>query len=1066
MGFIPKKKDDETKKYTPLTDPDFRNVALSPITIEERRKWEVMFTRFHRPHQVEVAEIIKNNPVIISDVDNYWSGLPLDGILYEMLTCDAGVLSWGWKGDGNTFLGLEAVKGGDSTGGYDTYIGYQAGYYSTTSTANVSVGAGSGQFLRTQYVIDPNVDYQFTQRREEPSLSYQFHLSKHGDYLLAKELRTAPIRLEFLKTTDGVNWSDWFSINTPGADASGMSCVEFLNKLYINWYDDDYRLRVWDGNTVTSVFDTVLQNNYLIGRMIVHGSYLWIITDMTPYHNDRRVIYWTADAITWNPITNYGGATYIDYNSAYPPRVGGDCMGSLLGNRWLEFNGSLYLFTSTYNLTNSSWSWQVWSTSTTVFTKIYDSSVLNDDYCLSSVVTDGTIIIVTGNTTASGGNYESACKVYRSTNLTTWDVVATLPTRGLCYESIKYGGIFYSMFVDQDSPYYCGIYYWDDANSVYIQCNSDITTEAHYISGNIIEYKGSFFVGKLREIYELTRTKTATITVTDKLASGNTIVGAAAGDMPITGNLNCLFGYNSNLSSAEIENSVAIGAYAQVSRDNTIVLGATGTTYQPDVAIGQTYALGRLHVHQYGEKEIATYGLYIDNIATNTAFDGINKYGAYITSTGAFTGSTGTACANYGLYVDAITGGDTNYGIYSEDNITTEDQFISSLADGGVKPIGVTSTVVCTNLNADLLDGSHSSAFAAVNHKLLSATHDDTTAATPVLGDTIYADANTKWVKLAGQTTTTKKYLSQTGTGAISAVPGWAEIAQADISGLKTTDGPSFGHLHLTITTGTAPFVIASTTVTSNLNADLLDDLHSSSFIPRHVEATATPGVNDDITNYLEGTIWIEQDANKAYILVDNTDGNAVWTEIGAGGGASAFLDLTDVDEADYMGHAAEFVVVNGTADGLVFSASSVAGHAMLSASHTDSTAAAVVRGDIIIGSVAAPNTKWTRLAVGAAGTYLAGSATEPSWATLNQAAVAGLTTADGPSLDHLHLTIAAGTAPLVVASDTEVANLNAHLLQGYHANAFLLTATTGATITVSDSAASGGTNGDIWLEY
>lgn len=75
--------------------------------------------------------------------------------------------------------------------------------------------------------------------------------------------------------------------------------------------------------------------------------------------------------------------------------------------------------------------------------------------------------------------------------------------------------------------------------------------------------------------------------------------------------------------------------------------------------------------------------------------------------------------------------------------------------------------------------------------------------------------------------------------------------------------------------------------------------------------------------------------------------------------------------------------------------------HNILSAAHGDSTPAAVVRGDIIIGSVAAPNTKWTRLGIGASTTYLAGG-TEPSWATLNQAAVAGLTTTDGPQFAYL----------------------------------------------------------------
>jgi hypothetical protein len=83
-------------------------------------------------------------------------------------------------------------------------------------------------------------------------------------------------------------------------------------------------------------------------------------------------------------------------------------------------------------------------------------------------------------------------------------------------------------------------------------------------------------------------------------------------------------------------------------------------------------------------------------------------------------------------------------------------------------------------------------------------------------------------------------------------------------------------------------------------------------------------------------------------------------------------------------------------------------------------------------------NTIGELVAVGATGEYLKGNTgTIPSWATLNQAAVAGLTTADGPSFDHVHLTVAIGTAPLVVTSTTMVSNLNADLLDGNHAAAF-----------------------------
>jgi len=156
----------------------------------------------------------------------------------------------------------------------------------------------------------------------------------------------------------------------------------------------------------------------------------------------------------------------------------------------------------------------------------------------------------------------------------------------------------------------------------------------------------------------------------------------------------------------------------------------------------------------------------------------------------------------------------------------------------------------------------------------------------------------------------------------------------------------------------------------------LTDDDHTQ-YAWVKIHATATPGVNDDITLYREGTIWIEQDANKAYVLVDNADGAAVWQEIGAGGGGGAFLDLTDVDEADYVGHEGEFVVVNATADGLEFNASSVAGHNILSASHGDALADSVVEGDVMIGN---STPKWSRLAHGSEDDVLTVKSGVPSW--------------------------------------------------------------------------------------
>lgn len=80
--------------------------------------------------------------------------------------------------------------------------------------------------------------------------------------------------------------------------------------------------------------------------------------------------------------------------------------------------------------------------------------------------------------------------------------------------------------------------------------------------------------------------------------------------------------------------------------------------------------------------------------------------------------------------------------------------------------------------------------------------------------------------------------------------------------------------------------------------------------------------------------------------------------------------------------------VVNGflrtDANGkLTWDTSSVTAHDFLSTVHTDTLAAAVVRGDVIIGN-ATP--KWSRLAIGASNTFLRSDGTDVSWQTVTTA--------------------------------------------------------------------------------
>ena len=54
-------------------------------------------------------------------------------------------------------------------------------------------------------------------------------------------------------------------------------------------------------------------------------------------------------------------------------------------------------------------------------------------------------------------------------------------------------------------------------------------------------------------------------------------------------------------------------------------------------------------------------------------------------------------------------------------------------------------------------------------------------AAAPVLGDLVAANGTPAWARLAGNTTATRKFLRQTGTGTVSALPAWDTLLAGDL---------------------------------------------------------------------------------------------------------------------------------------------------------------------------------------------------------------------------------------------------------------------------------------------
>jgi hypothetical protein len=66
------------------------------------------------------------------------------------------------------------------------------------------------------------------------------------------------------------------------------------------------------------------------------------------------------------------------------------------------------------------------------------------------------------------------------------------------------------------------------------------------------------------------------------------------------------------------------------------------------------------------------------------------------------------------------------------------------------------------------------------------------------VGDILYSGSTNALAKLSGNTTTTKKFLNQTGTGSASAAPSWDAISSGDISGLGTMASQNANNVAIT----------------------------------------------------------------------------------------------------------------------------------------------------------------------------------------------------------------------------------------------------------------------------
>jgi hypothetical protein len=156
---------------------------------------------------------------------------------------------------------------------------------------------------------------------------------------------------------------------------------------------------------------------------------------------------------------------------------------------------------------------------------------------------------------------------------------------------------------------------------------------------------------------------------------------------------------------------------------------------------------------------------------TYTQFSGAVTYtgGTNIDVTGQVISLTGTVAAtNGGTGTSTVTTGDLLYG--------------SATNTWSKLPVGSAYQSLVVNGSGTQVEWNAvnlSSAVAVTG--TLGATYGGTGQTTYATGDMLYSSATNTIAKLSGNTSTTKQYLSQTGTGSASAAPAWASLSAADI---------------------------------------------------------------------------------------------------------------------------------------------------------------------------------------------------------------------------------------------------------------------------------------------
>lgn len=275
-------------------------------------------------------------------------------------------------------------------------------------------------------------------------------------------------------------------------------------------------------------------------------------------------------------------------------------------------------------------------------------------------------------------------------------------------------------------------------------------------AGSPLTTKGDIYVYSTTNDRLSVGTDTYALIANSGTATGLDWANLAALYQPLDATLTALAAFNTNGIICQTAADTFAGRTITGTANEIGVANGDGVAGDPTISIPATFDLsGKTWVKLPASTTptIAATG----DVAIDTDGDATNL------TQGVFTYYDGTR-QMFGVALDAIPTNDGYVVAYDG----TAKKFVMLAAAG-------TGTVTSVDLSFP------GASFITISGNPVTTTGTLTGTWTGTLGDTLYASATDTWSKLAGNTTTTRKFLRQTGDGVNSAAPAWDTVTKTDV---------------------------------------------------------------------------------------------------------------------------------------------------------------------------------------------------------------------------------------------------------------------------------------------